>query len=170
MAPDIGEGELKEPEGEHRDAGRPVRVRRALQEEVLAPDEAVTGAKHEGEAEGPEERAAKAGIDDSLEEDVDRLASAGKACFEEQKPCLHEEHQEGGDQRPHGVERVDTLRMPTGVVGRPRGVPQGVTEDPDPGKQQSHPEQLASGDRGEEATTVTISPSIAQASDLIFEA
>ena len=63
--------------------------------------------EHEGEADGPEEDAADAGVGDAFDEDVDRLALAGEARLEHDEADLHAEDQEGGDQRPGGVDGVD---------------------------------------------------------------
>src|SRR5262249_23711966 len=105
----VGERELEEPEREERDAGRSIRVGRAVEEEELVSDEAVARAEHEREAERPEERAAKARIDDAVQEDVHGRARRRKARLEEEEARLHEEHEEGRAQRPYRVERIHHL-------------------------------------------------------------
>ncbi len=101
----VGEGELEEPECQERDAGGFVGGRRVLQEEPVIADEAVAVAEHEGEAEGVEENAAKAGVHDAFHQHVDGFTGAAEAGFQHGEADLHAEHQEGGDQRPDRVER-----------------------------------------------------------------
>ena len=96
----VGEGELEDPDGQEGDAGGLIGRRRALQEEPVVADEAVAVAEHEGEAEGVEENAAEAGVDDALHQHVDGLARAAEAGFEHGEADLHAEDQEGRDQRP----------------------------------------------------------------------
>ena len=76
----------------------------------------------EGEPEGPVEKAAEAGVEDALEEDVDRLPGAGEAGLEGHEPGLHEEDQEGRDQHPHRVEGVDDVVRLMGDVTQGSGV------------------------------------------------
>ena len=73
------------------------------------PDEPVAHPEVEGEPEGPVQQPAQAGVEDALEEDVDRLPRSGEARFQRHEPGLHEEDQEGGDEDPHRVERIDDV-------------------------------------------------------------
>ena len=68
-------------------------------------------AEHPGKAPGPEEDAAEAGIHEAFQQHVHRFPGAREAALQEHEARLHEEHQEGGDQHPHGVDRVDVRRV-----------------------------------------------------------
>src|SRR5579863_5614546 len=70
----VGEGKLKKPERQKRDAGTFVGCGNVFQEKPLVSDEAIAVAEHEREAKGPEEQAAQAGVDDAFHQDVYRLA------------------------------------------------------------------------------------------------
>ena len=108
----VGEGELEEPERQERDAGAFIGRRRALQEEPVLADEAVAVAEHEGKAEGVEQNAAEAGVDDAFHQYVDGFAGAAESGFEHGEAHLHAEHEERRDQRPNRVERVDDVVPP----------------------------------------------------------
>ena len=81
-----------------------------LQEEPVVSNEAVAVAEHECEAEGIEQNAAKAGIDDAFHQHVDGLTGAAEARFQHGEADLHAEHEESGDQGPGSVHRVDHVR------------------------------------------------------------
>ncbi len=70
-------------------------------------DEAVAVREHEGKTDGVEENAAKTGVHYAFHEHVDGFTGTTEAGFQHGEADLHAEHQEGGDQRPGGVYRVD---------------------------------------------------------------
>ena len=75
-------------------------------------------AELEGEPEGPVQEAAQAGVEHALHEHVHRLPGPGEAGLEAHEPGLHEEHQEGGHQHPHRVDRADqVVRLDGGRCG-----------------------------------------------------
>ena len=111
----VGERVLEQEEREERDSrvertAEVVGGRCAVQEEERVADEAVPRPEHEREPERPEEDGAETGVDDALEQDVHHLAGAGKPGLEHHEPGLHEEHEEGRDERPCGVQTVDRVR------------------------------------------------------------
>ena len=85
-----------------------VRVRHALQEEVVVADPAVAGTEHEREPERVEEDPAQRGVDDALDHDVRDLTGPGEAALEHHEARLHEEHEERGDEHPHVFKRLTT--------------------------------------------------------------
>src|SRR5580704_890604 len=64
-------------------------------------------AEHESETECVEDKTAKAGVDDAFHQHIDGLAGTAKTGLQHGEPDLHAENQEGGDQRPGSVYRID---------------------------------------------------------------
>ena len=137
---------------------------RAVEEEVLVPDDAIAEAEHECKAERPEQDGAQAGVDDAFLQDVDDLAGSGKAGFEHHEAGLHEEHQERSHQHPCRVDTVDgTGHLSLHVVGvrQAGGVGHGA-HDPRPERhdgveRHAEAEQFAAEKRDEEFSPVPIS-------------
>ena len=105
----IGEGELEDPDGKECDTGGLVGFGRFLQEEPVITDEPVAVAEHEGEADGVEENAAEAGVNDTLHQHVDRFARTAKASLKHREADLHAEDKERRNQGPRSVDRVDDV-------------------------------------------------------------
>ena len=149
----VGERELEQEEGEERHAGRPVGRGHPVQEEELVADEAVALAELEGEADRPVQDTAEAGVEHALEQDVHRLARTGEARLERHEPRLHEEHEEGGDEHPHGVDGADEVVRPVGDRSNRAGAGRRVDEE---GEALHHPEDrpdaehLAADDDGDQ--------------------
>ena len=78
-----------------------------LQEEPVIADEAVAVGEHESKTDGVEENSAKTGVHYAFHEHVDGFTGATETGFQHGEADLHAEHQEGGDQGPGGVHRVD---------------------------------------------------------------
>ena len=73
-------------------------------------DKAVAVAEHEGKAEGEEEQAAEASVDDAFHQDIYGLARAAESGLQHGKANLHSEHQERSHQCPERVDRIDDVR------------------------------------------------------------
>ena len=116
----VGEGVLEHPVGEQRHAGGAVGRRQACSmKNRWCRSTACPGSNMKAKPHGPEGDAADAGIGDAFDQDVDRLTRAGEARLEHHEADLHAEHEEGGDQRPHRVDRVDVSVAAT-PARRPR--------------------------------------------------
>ena len=111
-----GEHRLEQPEGEVGSIAGPGRGE-VGQEEVAAAEQAgLAGPEHEGVADGPERQHADGEVHEVLHQDVGRVLGAGEARFEHREAGLHQEDQDGREQRPY---RVD--RQGIGVGVRERG-------------------------------------------------
>src|SRR5262249_27490640 len=112
MAPEVtvacrvGESELEQEEGEKGHLRRSVGGRDPVEGAVLMADDTVSACGVEGKSYRPVEQAAEAGGEDALEENVHRLPRSGEPSFEAHEGGLHEEHEEGGDEDPDGVDRA----------------------------------------------------------------
>ena len=92
----VGEGELEQEERQRRDAGASRRCPAMLLEEVPVCRSPIAVADAgrcrepniQAKPEGPEEDAAEAGVDDALEEHVDRFPGAGEARLQEHEARL----------------------------------------------------------------------------------
>ena len=102
-----------------------VRVRDALQEEVVVPDPAVARPEHEREAERVEQDAAQGGVHDALDHDVRDFTGSGEPALEHHEPGLHEEHEERGHQTHavfSGLTMSTALTAPGAALMRRPGV------------------------------------------------
>src|SRR5882762_6520739 len=88
----IGEGKLEDPNRKKSDARGFIRCRRILQEEPVVADETVAMGKHKCEADGVEEKPAKAGVHNAFDKHVHCLAGSTEARFEHCESDLHSEH------------------------------------------------------------------------------
>ena len=133
-------------------------------------DEAVAVAEHEGEADGVEEQAAETGVDDALHQHVDGFARAAEAGLEHGEADLHAEDEEGGDQRPHGVDGIDDVG---GLDHRSIGSQHlGETEFGDEGGDQHDRRDTQHFSRKQDhaiATPLSILQALAQPADLLRE-
>jgi len=129
-----------------------------VQEEELLADEAVTRAEHEGKAPGPEQDATETGIDDAFEEDVHGFARARKTGLEHHEACLHEEHEERRDERPHVVDRVHVGRRRCRGVVRVGSRTEVMVGYRDCDEQCHNAEQFTRQDDGEQFATPWLSP------------
>jgi len=96
---------------ENRDTRRFVGIGCSLKEEPVGADERVAMTEHERVADRPEQHAADGGIQDTFHQDVYRLFGAGEAGLQHDESGLHAEDEEGGDQRPRGVDGVHHRRL-----------------------------------------------------------
>ena len=69
-------------------------------------NEPVAVTEHEREADGIEENAAEAGVHHAFHKHVYRFTGTAETGFEHREADLHAEHQEGGNQRPGGIDRI----------------------------------------------------------------
>jgi hypothetical protein len=65
--------------------------------------------EHECEADGIKQKSAKAGIHHAFDEHVHRLAGTAKAGFEHREADLHSEYEEGGNECPSRVDRINDV-------------------------------------------------------------
>src|SRR5262245_22998221 len=139
----VGERVLEEPEREERDATRAVRRRGALEEEVLGAEEGSPGAEHEREAPGVEEQTTETRVDHALQQHVHRLAGARETGFQHGEAGLYPEDEEGRDERPDGVDRVDDVVALDHDVVRLGRTPEDVRQQRDEAEQHGDAERLA---------------------------
>src|SRR3954468_13479073 len=105
----VRKGKLEDPHREKCHACGFVGRRRILQKEPVIADETIAVTEHECEANGVEENAAEACVDDALDQHVYGFTRATKASLEHGEADLHPEHQEGSYQRPHCVHRIHDI-------------------------------------------------------------
>ncbi len=154
----IREGELEQEERQERDTRSAVRIRCTVQQEVLLADEAVTRTEHEGKAPRPEQDAAQAGVDDAFQEDVHRFASTRETCLQHHEACLHEEHQERGDEHPERVHGVHvSWRRRCRIIGM-CNMAEEMVGNRDCDEQCHNAEQFTRQDDGEQFATPWLSP------------
>src|ERR1700730_1318568 len=105
----VGKGKLEDPDGQKGDARAFIGCRSILQEEPVISNETVPVTEHESEAECIEEDATKARVHDTFHEHVHRLPGATKTSLQHGEPDLHAEYQEGSNERPGGVNRINHI-------------------------------------------------------------
>ena len=105
----VGKSELEDPNRQERHAGTLVRGGSILQEEPVIADEAVAVCEHEREPDGVKQNAAEARVHHAFHENVHGFAGSAETGFQHRESDLHTEDQERGDQRPHGIDRVDDV-------------------------------------------------------------
>ena len=74
---------------------------------IMPADEAIALTEHEGIAPCVIQEAAQTGVEYAFDQHVDGFAGSTEAGFKHREARLHPEHQEPGDKRPQGIDRID---------------------------------------------------------------
>jgi len=105
----VGKSKLEDPDRKKRDASRFISCRGVFQEEPVVADEPVAMAEHECEAPGVKKNAAKTRVYDAFHQDVHRFARPAEPGLQHRESDLHAEDEEGCDQCPDCVYRVNNV-------------------------------------------------------------